>query len=29
MDLAAGDDKAPGTAVLIDYGVNLGCAAAA
>ncbi len=29
MDLAAGDDKAPGTAAFIDYGVNLGCAAAA
>ena len=29
MDLASGDDKAPGTAVLIDYGVNLGCAATA
>jgi hypothetical protein len=27
MDLAAGDDKAPGTAVLIDYRMNLGCAA--
>ena len=29
MDLAAGDDKAPGTTVFIDYGVNLACAAAA
>ena len=29
MDLAAGDDKAPGSAVFIDYGVNLACAAAA
>jgi hypothetical protein len=29
MDLAAGDDKAPGTAVFIDYGVNFACAAAA
>ncbi len=29
MDLAAGDDEAPGTAVFIDYGVNLACAAAA
>jgi hypothetical protein len=28
MDLAAGDDKAPGAAVLIDYRMNLGCAAA-
>ncbi len=29
MDLAAGDDKAPGTAMFIDYSVNLTCAAAA
>ena len=29
MDLAAGDDKAPGTTVFVDYGVNLACAAAA
>ncbi len=29
MDPAAGDDKAPGTTVFIDYGVNLACAAAA
>jgi len=29
MDLAAGDDEAPGTAVFIDYSVNLACAAAA
>ena len=29
MDLAAGDDKAPGAAILIDYSVNLACAAAA
>ncbi len=29
MNLTAGDDKAPGTTVFIDYGVNLACAAAA
>ncbi len=29
MDLATGDDKAPGATVFIDYGVNLTCAAAA
>ena len=29
MDLATGDDEAPGTTVFIDYGVNLACAAAA
>ena len=29
MDLATGDDEAPGTTVFIDYGVNLACAATA
>ena len=29
MDLAAGDDKAPGAAVFIDDRMNLGCAATA
>ncbi len=29
MNLAAGNDKAPGTTVFINYGVNLACAATA
>ena len=29
MDLTTGDDKAPGTAMFIDYSVNFACAATA